>query len=125
VQSATDGAAAIACLETHHFDLLVLDLMMPRTDGFGVLAYLAARGPDRPRIIVMSAAVPALVEQVPKDLVAGFISKPFNLAALLDLAEDACGNAGLALASLKGSAGSYGLPRWSPVLRRDRGSLRR
>ncbi len=92
VQSAADGVAAIACLEAHHFDLLVLDLMMPRTDGFGVLAYLAARvGPDKPRIIVMTAAVPALVEQVPTDLVAGVIAKPFNLSALLDLAEDACG----------------------------------
>jgi len=90
VQSAADGAAAIACLEAHRFDLLVLDLMMPRTDGFGVLSYLAAR-PDRPRIIVMTAAVPALVDQVPTDLVAGVIAKPFNLAALLNLAEDACG----------------------------------
>ncbi len=91
VQSAADGAAAIVCLEAHPFDLLVLDLMMPRTDGFGVLAYLAARGADRPRVIVMTAAVPVLVERVPTDLVAGVIAKPFNLADLLDLAEDACG----------------------------------
>ena len=93
VQSAADGVAAIRCLETHRFDLVVLDLMMPRTDGFGVLSYLAARNTARPCIIVMTAAVPLLVEQVPKDLVAGVIAKPFDLSALLDLAEEALGPA--------------------------------
>jgi two-component system response regulator PilR (NtrC family) len=89
VQSAADGEAAISCLETHAFDLVVLDLMMPRTDGFGVLSYLEARKEPRPRVIVMTAAVPALVQRVPEDLVAGVIAKPFDLAALLDLVEDA------------------------------------
>jgi CheY-like chemotaxis protein len=91
VQSAPDGEAAIACLESHDFDLVVLDLMMPRTDGFGVLSYLAKRNAARPRIIVMTAAVPLLVAQVPKELVVGVIAKPFDLAALLDMAEEALG----------------------------------
>ncbi|HXH39966.1 MAG TPA: response regulator [Thermoanaerobaculia bacterium] len=89
VQSAVDGEAAIACLQEYDFDLVVLDLMMPRTDGFGVLSYLAARNAPRPRIIVMTAAVPTLVQQVPEELVVGVIAKPFDLAALVDLAENA------------------------------------
>jgi CheY-like chemotaxis protein len=89
VQSATDGDAAISCLEQHAFDLLVLDLMMPRTDGFGVLSYLESRKGPKPRVIVMTAAVPALVQRVPEDLVIGVVAKPFNLATLLDLVEDA------------------------------------
>src|SRR6185295_19120814 len=49
VQSAVDGDAAIECLKTHTFDLIVLDLMMPRTDGFGVLTYLSTLDGDRPK----------------------------------------------------------------------------
>lgn len=89
VQSAADGNAAISCLEKYHFDLLVLDLMMPRTDGFGVLSYLEARKGPKPRVIVMTAAVPALVQKVPEELVVGVIAKPFDLAALLTMVDDA------------------------------------
>jgi len=88
VQSADDGESAIACLAARSFDLLVLDLMMPRTDGFEVLKYLAARNTAPPKIIVMTAAVPALVETVPRELVAGVIGKPFELAKLEQLAEE-------------------------------------
>jgi DNA-binding response OmpR family regulator len=88
VQSAADGEAAISCLESDTFDLVVLDLMMPRTDGFGVLSYLEARQEPKPRVIVMTAAVPALVQRVPEELVIGVIAKPFDLSTLLDLVED-------------------------------------
>jgi CheY-like chemotaxis protein len=89
VQSAVDGEAAIGCLKTHAFDLVVLDLMMPRTDGFGVLAYLATLDGSRPKIIVMTAAVPGLVDKVPPDLVVGVLGKPFDLQDLVMLAEKA------------------------------------
>lgn len=89
VQSAVDGEAAIACLKAHTFDLVVLDLMMPRTDGFGVLAYLETLDGSRPNIIVMTAAVPGLVDRVPSDMVVGVLGKPFDLQALAALAEKA------------------------------------
>jgi two-component system response regulator PilR (NtrC family) len=89
VQSAVDGDAAIDCLKHHAFDLVVLDLMMPRTDGFGVLSYLSTLDGTRPRIIVMTAAVPGLVDKVPSDMVAGVLGKPFELEALVALAENA------------------------------------
>ncbi|HEV7572013.1 MAG TPA: response regulator [Thermoanaerobaculia bacterium] len=89
VQSAVDGEAAIACLKAHTFDLVVLDLMMPRTDGFGVLAYLETLDGSRPNIIVMTAAVPGLVDRVPSDMVVGVLGKPFDLQALAALVEKA------------------------------------
>jgi two-component system response regulator PilR (NtrC family) len=88
VKSAVDGEAAIECLKIHAFDLIVLDLMMPRTDGFGVLAYLSKLDGHRPKIIVMTAAVPGLVDKVPEE-VAGVLGKPFDLHALVALAENA------------------------------------
>ena len=52
---AADGSEAIACIERERPDLLILDLMMPRVDGFAVLKYLAAhRDPFLP-VIVRSA----------------------------------------------------------------------
>jgi two-component system, NtrC family, nitrogen regulation response regulator NtrX len=89
VESAVDGDAAIECLRHGRFDLVVLDLMMPRTDGFGVLAYLETLDGTRPQIIVMTAAVPGLVDKVPSDMVAGVLGKPFDLHALVTLAENA------------------------------------
>jgi DNA-binding response OmpR family regulator len=89
VQSAVDGDAAIDCLKHHAFDLVVLDLMMPRTDGFGVLSYLSTLDGSRPKVIVMTAAVPGLVDKVPSDIVAGVLGKPFELQTLVSLAEKA------------------------------------
>jgi CheY-like chemotaxis protein len=63
--------------------------MMPRTDGFGVLSYLSTLDGTRPKIIVMTAAVPGLVDKVPSDIVVGVLGKPFDLQALVDLAENA------------------------------------
>jgi CheY-like chemotaxis protein len=89
VQSAVDGEAAIDCIKHHAFDLIVLDLMMPRTDGFGVLSYLSTLDGKRPKIIVMTAAVPGLVDKVPSEMVVGVLGKPFDLLALVTLAENA------------------------------------
>jgi len=44
VSTAIDGADAIVQLEQSSFDLLVLDLMMPRVDGLGVITHLQTRG---------------------------------------------------------------------------------
>lgn len=89
VQSAADGAEAIVIVDSDDFDLLILDLMMPRTDGMGVLAHLRTRAARSPVIIVMTAAVPALAAAVPRDQVAAVVTKPFNIRSLLGIADDA------------------------------------
>ncbi|HEX8155686.1 MAG TPA: response regulator, partial [Thermoanaerobaculia bacterium] len=40
VDSAADGAEAIALLAQHEYAVILLDLMMPRVDGFGVVEYI-------------------------------------------------------------------------------------
>lgn len=91
VQGATDGAAAITCLDAEKFDLLILDLMMPRTDGMGVLAHLRARSAPSPRIIVMTAAVPSLTASVPREQIVALVTKPFDIASLVRIADEAVG----------------------------------
>ena len=44
VETAQDGEEAIALLEVDRFDLVLLDVMMPRLDGYGVLAWLKQKG---------------------------------------------------------------------------------
>ena len=54
VTLASTGDAALSAIEHEPFDAIVLDLRMPGTDGFDVLAHLA-KGPDHPPVIVASA----------------------------------------------------------------------
>jgi two-component system copper resistance phosphate regulon response regulator CusR len=46
-----DGAEALAELKQNHYDLVLLDLLMPKTDGWEVLTQLKGKGL---KIIVLS-----------------------------------------------------------------------
>ena len=48
-----DGEAGLRILEKKKFDLIILDLIMPKINGFGVLEELNKRG-DRTPVIVAS-----------------------------------------------------------------------
>ena len=54
VETAADGAEALSLLNGLSFDLIVLDLMMPRMDGTQVLQALKSKT-AKPRILVLSA----------------------------------------------------------------------
>lgn len=54
VEAAADGADALAQLSALPFDIMVLDLRMPRLDGMQVLHTLRAQA-AKPRILVLSA----------------------------------------------------------------------
>jgi CheY-like chemotaxis protein len=89
VRSASDGADAIELLDAESFDLMILDLMMPRVDGIGVLDHLRASSRSSPRIIVMTAAVPNILARVPPEQIFKLITKPFDLDQLLQHADEA------------------------------------
>jgi CheY-like chemotaxis protein len=88
VEAAKDGVDALAQLENGHFDLLVLDLMMPKLDGFGVVDRLYQKGASVPKIMIMTAASPSVLRQVPGERVAKIITKPFDLSTLINSAKD-------------------------------------
>ncbi|MGA8277252.1 MAG: response regulator transcription factor [Rhodanobacteraceae bacterium] len=54
VDAAADGMQACGFLASFAYDLVVLDLMLPRLDGLGVLRSLTARE-SRPRVLILSA----------------------------------------------------------------------
>jgi DNA-binding NtrC family response regulator len=82
VATATDGEAALAWLDTNDADVVLLDLQMPKTDGFAVLATLARRG-EMPAVIVVTAhgSIEAAVRAV-KAGATDFVTKPFDAAHL-------------------------------------------
>jgi two-component system copper resistance phosphate regulon response regulator CusR len=54
VDVAGDGVEATGYLAAYAYDFMVLDLGLPRLDGFGVLRALPTGG-ERPRVLVLSA----------------------------------------------------------------------
>jgi len=51
VKVAANGEEAVKFIEAEKFDLVLMDLMMPKKDGFGVLEDLKAKGITVPIII--------------------------------------------------------------------------
>jgi sigma-B regulation protein RsbU (phosphoserine phosphatase) len=47
VEQAANGIEALAAIERKNFDLVLLDIMMPELDGFGVLERLKQRPHQR------------------------------------------------------------------------------
>lgn len=55
VDVATDGRQALEKLHMTHYDAVLMDLIMPKLDGLGVLEGLSMVGGDKPSVIVVSA----------------------------------------------------------------------
>jgi DNA-binding response OmpR family regulator len=51
INTVSNGEEALEILASQNFDLLLLDLMMPKIDGFGVLSRLKEKGVKIPVII--------------------------------------------------------------------------
>lgn len=90
VEWARDGMQALDALEADHFDLLLLDLDLPRLNGIDLLRRLRAEEVTRElRVIVLTAD--AMVGTREAVLTAGadrYLTKPFGLAAFRHTVEE-------------------------------------
>ena len=59
VTTAADGEAALVALDHEHVDLIVLDVMMPRMDGYAFTAALREGRSDLPILMVSARQLPA------------------------------------------------------------------
>jgi len=81
VDAAADGAEAIEKLRENDYAVILVDLMMPRVDGFGVIEHLRQHPPRfKPVVLVISAYADQKFKQVDPDIVSGVIRKPFEVA---------------------------------------------
>ena len=86
VRTASDGESALDILAKEEIHLILLDLMLPRMDGFAVLRTLRERQKDKfPYIVVVSAGASEKDRSKVLDLGANeYMAKPFHLARLLE-----------------------------------------
>jgi CheY-like chemotaxis protein len=84
VTCAVDGVAGLAAVHAAVPELVICDFMMPRMDGFAVLAALQADDSLRrlPFIMLSASAEPERLEQAVAMGARAYVTKPFRLAEM-------------------------------------------
>ena len=89
---AGDGCQALEIIGKESPDLVILDLLMPKSDGFDVLEALRSReksGLQGPKVVVLSALnEPNLVETLLRLGAERVLTKPLHIDEIVDLVED-------------------------------------
>jgi len=89
VTAVADGQAALTTMKKKHFDLLLLDLWMPKMNGFEVLA-LVRQQPHPPRVVVMTSdETPEAMLRAVREQAYRYMTKPVEPQVLLEVVEDA------------------------------------
>lgn len=87
VAAAGDGDEAISVLQGKAFDLVLLDIKMPRVDGFEVLRFIKERYPATKVIMLTGFADLKNAIESKKLGAEDFVSKPYDLVDLLTTIE--------------------------------------
>lgn len=86
VELAEDGSAGLDRLQSNRYDLILLDLMMPRLNGYEFIQRVRETYPDtRPHIVVFTAAGKRGVDKIPTEMVCNSILKPFDLDKFVEV----------------------------------------
>ncbi|HUP50373.1 MAG TPA: response regulator [Thermoanaerobaculia bacterium] len=89
VDSARDGFEAIEKLSRNDYAMVLLDLMMPRVDGHGVLRFLESeKGAKAPWVIIMTANLQSAAEATRSAAVYSVLPKPFDIHQLIEHVRD-------------------------------------
>lgn len=84
VDTARDGVEAIERIDQDGYSVIVLDMMMPRIDGYGVLQHMQAHHPDKLGCTIIASAVPESEILKKFDMpVYRIHAKPFDMAKLI------------------------------------------
>jgi len=78
VDVASDGAEALQLLAETRYDVAIVDLMMPRVNGYELVGGLRDTR-DRPTVVVVTAMTDSLIGQLDADVVHSIIRKPFDI----------------------------------------------
>lgn len=83
VTSAFDGPEAVKQIEQAHFDLVILDVMLPGLDGFSITEMVRLKNIQTPILILSAKNTSANKVQGLKLGADDYMTKPFNLEELL------------------------------------------
>jgi signal transduction histidine kinase/CheY-like chemotaxis protein len=93
-----DGVMAVDAWEREHWDIILMDMQMPKLDGLGATRAIRAReaAMGRPRTPIVALTANVMLQQVQDYRAAGvdgFVPKPINIANLFEVMETALGDA--------------------------------
>lgn len=83
VYTAKDGTQALEVMDEQHIDLVILDIMMPKMDGYAFTAELRENGVNTPILMVTAKQLPA---DKHKGFVVGtddYMTKPVDMEEML------------------------------------------
>lgn len=76
---AENGAVAVKLLKANKYELVFIDLLMPRMDGWGVVDYLRSkRGERAPRVFIVTGVHNQKLSAADHDVVSGLLYKPVD-----------------------------------------------
>ncbi|MEK9138104.1 MAG: response regulator [Bacteroidota bacterium] len=87
VRTAADGDDAISSLQKESFNLVLLDIKMPRMNGFEVLKFIKEKYPDTKVVMLTGFADLKNAIESKKLGAEDFVSKPYDLVDLLTTIE--------------------------------------
>jgi two-component system, OmpR family, alkaline phosphatase synthesis response regulator PhoP len=91
VDSATDGHSALEKLRTGRYTILILDLMVPKVNGFEIIDFIKQENLSIP-VAVVSAVSQQALTRLDLDIVKVVIPKPFDVdeftKAIIKLCEE-------------------------------------
>ncbi|MDQ3280154.1 MAG: response regulator [Acidobacteriota bacterium] len=82
VDEAAEGRTAIQLLSENHYSVVLLDLLMPDVDGFGVLDAIDGASAQPPIVLVVTGADHSIVERLDARRIHGIVRKPFDAAEI-------------------------------------------
>ncbi len=83
VETAEDGQAGLALVRTTRFDLVLLDVMLPKMNGYELVSALRNDGDETP-VVLLTAKSAEIDKIMGLDLGADdYVTKPFSLGELL------------------------------------------
>lgn len=97
IDEASDGREAIDLLRQHTYSVVLLDILMPEVNGFGVLSAIDSDGLNAPVVLVVSGAERNVLDRLDSKRIHGIVRKPFDpyeVAAVVAACADIRGNRG-------------------------------
>jgi CheY-like chemotaxis protein len=93
---ASNGIEAIECVERQPYDVVLMDVQMPEMDGLEASRRIVAGGPDRPRIVAMTAnAMQGDREMCLQAGMDDYITKPIRVEQLIAALHQASSRGGV------------------------------
>ena len=92
IDFAVDGEEAVTKITSANYDLLLLDIEMPKINGYEVLKKVRALYPTLPVVFITARGEPSKVRKsIAQYRLNGYLEKPFDTIAVLDIVKKALG----------------------------------